>query len=166
MPPHPQRPANFSWVIPHVLAGSAFPHTPGHFEFLKQQNIQHVVTLTEWAAPKEMAPPTMQLHHIVIEEFSAPTLEQIEEFVRLVDNARQNNERVLVHCYWGRGRTGTMLAAYLVKTEGRPPMQAVNHVRQQRPYSVETYEQEEAVIGYAEHLLRKQATSSSNDEPR
>ena len=67
---------------------------------------------------------------------------------------------VVAHCFWGRGRTGTMLACYLVKDEGIDPQEAISRIRDQRPYSVETYEQEDAVINYADHLKSK----SSEDQ--
>ena len=59
---------------------------------------------------------------------------------------------VAVHCLWGLGRTGTMLACYLVKYEGLTASQAISKVRQLRPYSIETEGQEEAVHEYYQSL--------------
>src|SRR6266487_5905849 len=51
---------------------------------------------------------------ICIEDFSAPSLDQIDEFVAFLESKLDEGKKVLVHCYAGRGRTGTMLAAYLI----------------------------------------------------
>ena len=51
----------------------------------------------------------------------------------------------------GRGRTGTVLAAYFV-SQGMPARDAVQHVRTLRPGSIETPEQERAVFELARRL--------------
>ena len=66
-----------------------------------------------------------------------------------------------MHCYWGLGRTGTMLACYLVKLCGMDAQSAITQVRYTRPYSIETYEQEEAVFDYAEYLSKKFPTPNT-----
>jgi atypical dual specificity phosphatase len=59
---------------------------------------------------------------------------------------------VAVHCGGGLGRTGTLLACYLVSAEGLPADAAIARVRAARPGSVETEDQEQAVRRYAERL--------------
>ena len=59
---------------------------------------------------------------------------------------------VTVHCYWGLGRTGTMLAACLVALFNVDPDDAIREIRRRRPYSIETYEQEHAVRQFAASL--------------
>jgi atypical dual specificity phosphatase len=58
---------------------------------------------------------------------------------------------VAVHCAAGLGRTGTVLAAYLV-ARGEEPRAALARVRDLRPGSVETADQERAVEAYARRL--------------
>jgi len=65
--------------------------------------------------------------------------------------ARAAGKRVAVHCHAGLGRTGTLLACYLVQ-QGMTPAEAIARVREARPGSVETREQEAAVTAYAERL--------------
>lgn len=52
---------------------------------------------------------------------------------------------VAVHCMSGRGRTGTMLACYLVSVEGYSAEDAVVETRRRRRGSIEIDEQLEAV---------------------
>jgi atypical dual specificity phosphatase len=87
--------------------------------------------------------------HIPITDFMPPTLAQIEEFVRFCDAQIARGRAVAAHCVAGRGRTGTMLACYLVHC-GMTADAAIRRVRELRPGSVETYEQEQAVKEYAQ----------------
>ncbi|NWX94692.1 DUS23 phosphatase, partial [Nothoprocta ornata] len=48
----------------------------------------------------------------------------------------------------GNGRTGTMLACYLVKTQKLSGIDAIQEIRRLRPGAIETHEQEKAVIQF------------------
>ena len=61
-----------------------------------------------------------------------------------------------VHCIRGMGRTGTMIACYLVKAYGMTGRTAINEVRRLRPGSIETKEQEQIVESYAKTLSSNQ----------
>jgi len=66
---------------------------------------------------------------ICVEDFAAPTLDQVDEFVAFVNSKIGEGKKVLVHCYAGRGRTGTMLAAYLIH-QGMSSDAAVREIRE------------------------------------
>lgn len=55
---------------------------------------------------------------------------------------------VAVHCMHGHGRTGTMLACYLVKTHKISGVDAIKKIREMRKGSIETQEQEKAVVQF------------------
>lgn len=52
----PCRPTNFSWIVEGLLAGCAFPSHGGHFQYLLDSGIQHLVTLTEYTPPLQLLP--------------------------------------------------------------------------------------------------------------
>ncbi|PSN37355.1 Dual specificity protein phosphatase 23 [Blattella germanica] len=54
----------------------------------------------------------------------------------------------------GRGRTGVMAACYLVFFCNQTPERAIINIRLMRPGSIETEEQEKAVIKYSDSLQR------------
>ena len=92
--------------------------------------------------------------HIPVADLTSPTQEQIEEFVTFVNNLISSKKKIVVHCDAGIGRTGTMLACYLVN-KGRSAKNAITEVRKKRPGSIETMEQEETIEKYEEKVQKK-----------
>jgi len=151
-----ERPEGFSWVTPGLLAATARPHdVHAALEYFREEGITAIVSLTErpFAPASYLDEFGFDYHHIPVADFGAPRMEQIEEFVAVVQRAKQEGGKVVVHCLAGRGRTGTMLACYFVST-GLSPEEALATVRALRPGSVETELQEDAVREYARRVQR------------
>ncbi|HXD88899.1 MAG TPA: dual specificity protein phosphatase family protein, partial [Urbifossiella sp.] len=70
-----------------------------------------------------------------------------------IRKANTSGMGVAIHCGAGLGRTGTVIAAYLV-AGGMSSKEAVTRVRQLRPGSVETAEQERAIDAFARRSKR------------
>ncbi|KAJ8353337.1 hypothetical protein SKAU_G00209040 [Synaphobranchus kaupii] len=146
------RPLNFSWVVPNKLAGLAIPRIPAHYQFLLDNGIQHLVCLCERRPPYYDSFPELKLHCVKIDDFCAPSMDQIKRFLSIVEEANSKGEGVAVHCLLGYGRTGTMLACYLVKERKITGVDAINEIRRIRPSSIETHEQEKAVVQFHHHI--------------
>ena len=80
-----------------------------------------------------------------------PTQEQLDQCISAIRRARENKFGAAVHCTAGLGRTGTVIAAWYV-ANGLDAAMALAKVREIRPGSVETADQEEAVREYAKRL--------------
>jgi atypical dual specificity phosphatase len=137
-----------SWIVPGVLAGGARPRGDEDWRELRQAGVAAVLCLTEQPPP---AREGIEVVHLPIRDFSPPTPDDVERAVAAIDRFRAEGCAVLVHCGAGLGRTGTILACYLV-SQGREADEAIAEVRTARPGSIETHEQEESVRRFARTL--------------
>ena len=92
--------------------------------------------------------------HVPIEDMEAPTQDQLEKCVNAINKAHEQDLGVVVHCGAGLGRTGVVLAAYLVN-KGQTAQNAMARVRRLRPGSIETDEQADAVVEFARRKARE-----------
>ena len=113
-----------------------------------------IVSLTESSLDgRSTRDAGMVVLHLPIEDMSAPSQEETARFVRFVEERTAEDIPVAVHCLAGRGRTGTMLACFLVR-RGRSAAEAIHEVRSLRPGSIETADQEAAIHTYGHSLER------------
>ncbi len=140
------------WIDEPRLLGSGNP-TDRDLEELRRRGFTVLVSLL----PEETQPPRYDLrraaglgfarYNLPVEDFRPPTVEQLEQFVRLV-SSMSPEARTVVHCEAGVGRTGTFAAAYWV-AKGLTVAEAVARVRRARPGAVETREQEAVLRQFA-----------------
>ena len=142
-------PRTFYWIDEGKLAGMARPSGSADFEFLKDQGIKLIVTLTEYSlTPSVVSEYGFTALHLPMVDFQPPAPSQIDAFVDAVGEVIAQDRAAVVHCLAGRGRTGTLAACYLV-SQGRDAQAAIREVRRLSPGSIETREQEDAVRAYA-----------------
>lgn len=157
----------FYWLVEGALAGCG---RPGHIAsrhgkaleddeaeaaldadlaWLREQGIGAVLTMTETPLDAEaLAHYGLDALHLPVEDMTAPTPEQFERALRFIDRHRLRGTPVVVHCLMGQGRTGVILAAYLVRL-GATPERALAEVRAVCPHAVENPEQERALDAFA-----------------
>jgi atypical dual specificity phosphatase len=128
------------WLVPGRLAGGAWP-VP-HLDWLERQGVSLLINLTDHAYRDDR----FRIHAIRMADGAAPADDQILEFCLLVERELAVPRAVYVHCLAGCGRTGTMMACYLVYRDRMDPAEAIQQVRAARPCSVETAAQAAAVI--------------------
>jgi atypical dual specificity phosphatase len=141
---------NFSFVIENRLAGCAHPQSMGDcnqaLAELKEHGIGAIVSADETGIPLYLiADHDFHYLHLPIPDFGVPTREQVAQFIEFVTKEIADGRSVTVHCGAGFGRTGTLLACYLVKT-GMNAREAIRTLRHKRPGSIETPEQEEFIF--------------------
>ncbi len=141
---------NFGWVLDDQLAGSQGPVNVQDLFFLYQQGIRAVIRMEERTIPADTGGHVDIVDmYEPVRDFTPPAQEQIQRMIDFInEQAVQGGRPVVVSCYAGIGRTGTVLACYLV-SHGSEPANAINEVRRLRPGSIQTPEQEAAVYDYA-----------------
>ena len=146
-------PGNFSWLEKSKIAGCARPVTEGELKAVKEQGIQAIVSLTGTPLnPDAVSRIGFEYLHSHIS--GAPSIKQLDHIIQFVERENAQSKPVLVHCGEGKGRTGTVLAAYLVY-HGLSADEAIRMVREKRPGSIENLEQENAVLEFEKHLKKR-----------
>ena len=147
------KPDRFSWVIKNKLAGSALPQSIGAVQWVISQGIKSIVTIREEPLADEWIKHVNYLH-IMSNDMGVPEFDDLIHAVDFIHRRITNNEPVLVHCLAGMGRTGTILACYLVKYKKMSGNEAMQKIREERPGSIQSYPQEEIIFQYEKSLRR------------
>lgn len=143
------RPHAFSWIEKPLLAAMARPQALEELEWLRSQGIQILLSLTEEPPRRDWVNHAgLMGYHVPIYDMEAPTPEQLQTCLTTIERAGASNMGLAVHCAAGFGRTGTIIAAYLV-LKGATAEEAIARIRELRPGSIETEAQSQAVIEYA-----------------
>jgi atypical dual specificity phosphatase len=143
-----------NWLYPDRLLACAYPWGPDGLADLAGRGIVIVVNLHEQGHdPERLARLGLTEIHLPVPDFTAPTADQLARGVHAIHRGLKAGKRVAVHCAAGLGRTGTLLACYLVST-GLEPEMAIERIRSVRPGSVETAEQRAAIEAFARRFVR------------
>ncbi|MBI2193835.1 MAG: dual specificity protein phosphatase family protein [Planctomycetes bacterium] len=148
----PPKPHSFGWVLDNQLAGMGRPTFPVDLEFLRALHVDLVISLTELPLPEHVQILLeSRILHLPVPDLSRPAQEQVEQAVQEIHQTLEGGGKVVVHCGAGMGRTGVILACYLVFT-GLSAEDAITEVRIRRPGSIETEDQERCVWDYEKRL--------------
>jgi atypical dual specificity phosphatase len=155
-----QGPRRFRWIVPGVLAGCPQPGVVAPIEYdldlLGAVGVTHLITLTERDLPQDL----LRIHglantHLPIFDREAPSTGQMQMLLVRMQRLLQAGEVLAVHCLAGLGRTGLVLAAWLVRDGGLSAATAIERLRRIDPAYVQTEVQEAFLQQFEDDLMRR-----------
>ena len=145
------KPYKFSWLIESKLAGSSIPTSINEVQWVIDQGVKSIVTIKEEPLDDDWTKDVSYLH-VHSNDMSVPEFDDLVSAVDFIHSRITNNEPVMVHCLAGLGRTGTLLACYLIKYQKMLADDAIQKVREERPGSIQSFPQEEMIFQFEKSL--------------
>lgn len=146
------REIHFGFLGPYAVAGMGEPwidKLPETHAALKQAGVNAILTLTEDNLYGEQhLKAGFQLHHEPIDDGEAPSVTALENAVAFIDSSLSVEAGVAVHCLEGRGRTGTVLGAWLAARERLKGDAAISRLRELRPFTALSSAQKAFLLDY------------------
>ncbi len=142
----------FGFLSSYKVAGMAEPWSMKFertFMLLHKLGIGAILTLTEdnLYGNDYMASGFLH-HHEPIDDCEAPTKKGLDRALSFINANLDKGHGVAVHCLEGRGRTGTVLCAWLGLNESLEPEEAIKRIYELREYTVITESQREFLHQY------------------
>ncbi len=105
-----------TWITDHIAVGSA-PMSYDDLDAIRAQGVDAIVNLCgEFCDLYEIEEKTgFEVYYLPIPDESAPDMEDMEKALAWLDEAVYLGKKILVHCRFGIGRTGTFVTAYLIR---------------------------------------------------
>jgi len=165
--PKPTKEDLLWWVIPGVLAGMPMPFIhperrmnnggalmayDDDLPALHASGVRAVVSLLNISTDAPVYESAgFAFQCLPVPDGCGPSLEQATVFVRFMGEQRAQRHPVGVHCEAGLGRTGTMIASYLI-SQGESVEAAIARVRAAERVAIETPRQLRFLEDYAQEL--------------
>lgn len=131
-------PTGFVWVETGKLAASGYPASRGQLEWLIGRGITCVLTLTPEPLPQATVRGLpLKLEHLPMQDHQVPDAVTLAKGAELLRTCLGDGDVVLVHCLAGEGRTGCVLAAYLMRERKMTSGEALSALRKIKPLFVE-----------------------------
>ncbi|EYB98381.1 hypothetical protein Y032_0131g1592 [Ancylostoma ceylanicum] len=138
---------DMNWIIPGKILSFCGPHNesriedgyPYHspetyFDYFRATNITTIVRLNmRMYDAKKFTDAGFEHVDLFFIDGSTPSEDIVEKFIRVVDNSKG---AVAVHCKAGLGRTGTLIACWMMKEFGLNAAECMAWLRICRPGSV------------------------------
>jgi len=105
-----------TWVTPELSVGHA-PLSYADLDAIREEGVAAIVNLCgEYCDLHEIEQDSgFEVYYLPIQDECAPDIKEMENAIDWVDQRILQGKKVLVHCRFGVGRTGTFVTAYLLQ---------------------------------------------------
>lgn len=105
-----------TWVTSQLGVGHA-PLSSADLDAVRKEGVDAIVNLCgEYCDLYEIEQESgFEVYYLPIHDECAPDMKEMEDAITWVGNRIRGGRKVLVHCRFGVGRTGTFVTAYLLK---------------------------------------------------
>ena len=136
-----------TWITEDLAVGYA-PFSTSDLESVQRAGIGAIVNLCGEVCDLVELQETagFEVYFLPVPDACAPDLEEMEKAMSWLDNSIRVGKKVLVHCRFGVGRTGTFVTAYLMK-KGLD-MKAAQKMLKKAPARPATHAQWKFLRGY------------------
>jgi atypical dual specificity phosphatase len=153
-------PRGFNWIIPGKLAGCPAPGVSAPIDYdlslLSRVGITRLITLTEEDLDQEaLHRHELKNTHLPIIDREAPSIGQTHMLLVRMQNCIAAGDILAVHCKAGLGRTGTILAAWLIRDGGLSAEGAMARLRRIEPGFIQSEIQEDFLRRYEADLTNR-----------
>lgn len=126
----------FSQITPRLWMGGA-PTYPRDYDFIRRNGITAVVNIRAERRDETAFYDRHGITHVQyhVPDTAVPDAKVITAAVDWIQRQIDDGRTVLVHCAKGRGRSATLVAAYLMRTDGMSFEQARDLLRSRRSLS-------------------------------
>ena len=103
------------WITENLAVGYA-PRSDADLREIKAQGISAIVNLCAECYDLHVVEESrgFRVYFIPLPDEGAPDMDEMEKAVAWIDDSIGSGNKVLVHCRFGIGRTGTIVAAYFL----------------------------------------------------
>ncbi len=123
----------FTEIEDGLWLGGAPSHA-GDYQFLRDHGINAVINIRAERADDEAFYAKHDIHHVrySVPDVATPDCDTIDSAVKWMKGEAAAGRTILVHCAKGRGRSATLLAAYLMDSQGLTFVQARDMMKAKR----------------------------------
>ena len=124
MPEYPLR-----WITENLAVGYA-PRSQSDLETIREVGINAILNLCAecYDLHETEKKAGFDVHYLPIPDEEAPGLDELHKALVWVEDAKSAGKKILVHCRFGIGRTGTFVAAYLI-SQGHSVRSAIRKMK-------------------------------------